>query len=94
MSRHTSSTASPDMRRRRIAKTGTPCATRSVRASVSAGIRALTHSSTRDTGRPRKASWAKVPPGHGSRAGSETGVPATRSSGMKLMLSCSGSPRA
>jgi len=81
MWRHTSSTSSPEIRRRRIANTGTPWATRRVCTSDSDGIRALTVSSTRDTGWPRKASWATVPPGHGSRAGSATGVPATRASG-------------
>lgn len=49
MCRQTSRTASPEISRRRIAKTGTPCATRSVRASSSLGMRALTASSTRDT---------------------------------------------
>ena len=81
MWRHTSSTSGPENSRRRIANTGTPAATCRVCTSDSDGMRALTASSTRETGRPRKASCASVPPGHGSRAGSATGVPATSASG-------------
>ena len=81
MWRHTSSTSAPEIRRRRIANTGTPGATCRVCTSDSDGIRALTASSTRETGWPRKASCASVPPGQGSRAGSATGVPATSAKG-------------